>query len=76
MGLRPDDETVLAGRALKEAIAGDSFKAETGESRIAVGRTLPGVKLATRLEFLVVRSGPRRWRYLDGVGYQTSPVRK
>jgi type I phosphodiesterase/nucleotide pyrophosphatase len=76
MGLRPDDETAIAGRALEEAIAGGNFKGETGESRIAVSRALPGGTVSTRLKFLTVRAGLRRWRYLDGVEYQATPVRK
>ena len=76
MGLRPDNETAPAGRALEESIAGDRFRAETSESRISVSRALPGIHVSTHLKFLVVKAGPRRWRYLDGVEYQAIPVRK
>lgn len=69
-GTRP----ACAGRPLDEALAGRRFEGTVREERITAGRKLPSMKVTTTLEFAELRSGGRRWLYLDGSRVSQRPL--
>jgi hypothetical protein len=76
MDLASGDDANSAGRALDEALVGNQFNGTSSDSRLAVSRKLSKTETTTILDFSVLRVGPRRWSYLDGVEYKQTPATK
>jgi predicted AlkP superfamily pyrophosphatase or phosphodiesterase len=83
MDLATGDDATSAGRPLDEALAGNQFEVKTNvkvtssDSHLSVSRKLSKTETTTTiLDFSVLRVGPRRWSYLDGVEYKQTPLTK
>jgi predicted AlkP superfamily pyrophosphatase or phosphodiesterase len=77
MDLATGDDATSAGRPLDEALVGHQSNGTTSDSRLTVSRTLSKTETTTTiLDFSVLRVGPRRWSYLDGVEYKQTPTMK